>query len=30
VTRADLNRARTEAWWGDPVTVNPDQVLAAR
>ncbi len=27
---ADLSRARIEAWWGDPVTVNRDQVLAAR
>ena len=30
VTRADVNRARIEDWWGDPVMVNPDQVLAGR
>jgi len=30
VTRTDLSRARAEAWWGDPVTVSPDEVLAAR
>jgi hypothetical protein len=30
VTRTDLSRARIEAWWGDPVIVNGDQVLAGR
>jgi hypothetical protein len=27
VTRMDLNRAQNEAWWGDPVTVGPDQIV---
>ncbi len=27
VTRTDLNRARYEAWWGDPVAVSPDQIV---
>jgi len=28
VTRTDLTHARAEAWWGDPVTVSPDQIVA--
>jgi len=27
VTRTDLDRARNEAWWGDPVTASPDQIV---
>jgi hypothetical protein len=27
VTRTDVSRARAEAWWGDPVTVSPDQIV---
>jgi len=27
VTRGDLSRARAEGWWGDPVTVYPDQIV---
>jgi len=27
VTRADLSRAGAEGWWGDPVTVDPDQIV---
>jgi hypothetical protein len=27
VTRADVEAARTEGWWGTPVTVNSDQIL---
>jgi hypothetical protein len=27
VTRMDLNRAQNEAWWGDLVTVGPDQIV---
>jgi hypothetical protein len=30
VTRMDLSRARSEGWWGDPVSVRADQVLAGR
>ena len=26
VTRTDLSRASSESWWGDPVTVSPEQV----
>ena len=26
VTRQDLDEARTERWWGDPVVVRPDQL----
>jgi hypothetical protein len=29
VTRADVDRARDEQWWGDPVTVSQDAILAA-
>jgi hypothetical protein len=29
VTRADVDRARDQRWWGDPVTVSPDAILAA-
>jgi hypothetical protein len=28
VTRADVSRASAEAWWGEPVTVNSDQIIA--
>ena len=28
VTRADLDEATYQAWWGDPVTVSPDQIFA--
>jgi hypothetical protein len=28
VTRTDLSRARSEAWWGDPVTVSPDDIVS--
>jgi len=28
VTRADLSRAGAESWWGDAVTVNPDQIVS--
>ncbi|HSB60512.1 MAG TPA: hypothetical protein VLI67_02255 [Vicinamibacteria bacterium] len=27
VTRQDIALARTESWWGKPVTVNQDQIL---
>lgn len=27
VTRQDVAAARRESWWGDPVTVSPDQIL---
>lgn len=27
VTRRDLAMARTEAWWGDPVTVSQSQIV---
>lgn len=27
VSRADLNRADAEAWWGDSVTVSQDQIV---
>jgi hypothetical protein len=27
VTRGDLSRAGAEGWWGDPVTVDPDQIV---
>jgi hypothetical protein len=27
VTRTDVARAREEAWWGKPVTVNQEQIL---
>jgi hypothetical protein len=29
VTRADVDRARDQHWWGDPVTVSPDAIIAA-
>ena len=28
VSRSDLNRARAENWWGDPVTISPDQIVS--
>ena len=28
VTRTDLSRASAESWWGDPVTVSPDQIVS--
>jgi hypothetical protein len=28
VTRADVDRARDEQWWGDPVIVSPDAIVA--
>jgi hypothetical protein len=28
VTRGDLQRARAQSWWGDPVVVRPRQVSA--
>ena len=28
VTRSDVTRARTEAWWGDPVTVTSEQIVS--
>ena len=27
VTRADVEAARTETWWGKAITVNPDQIF---
>ena len=27
VTRTDFVKASDEAWWGDPITVNQDQIL---
>jgi hypothetical protein len=27
VTRADVTRARDEAWWGKPITVSQEQIL---
>jgi hypothetical protein len=29
VTRSDVDRARNEQWWGDPVTVSPDAIVDA-
>jgi hypothetical protein len=28
VTEGDVERARFESWWGDPVVVSPDQLFA--
>jgi hypothetical protein len=28
VTRTDLSHASVENWWGDPVTVNADQIVS--
>lgn len=28
VTRTDLSRARSEAWWGDLVTVNAEEIVS--
>jgi hypothetical protein len=28
VTRTDLSRASAESWWGDPVTVSPDEIVS--
>ena len=30
VTREDLREARAQDWWGDPVIVSSDEVLAGR
>jgi hypothetical protein len=30
VTRPDIARARDEAWWGKPVTVEQDQIFSSR
>jgi hypothetical protein len=27
VTRTDIAKARTEGWWGKPITVSQDQIL---
>lgn len=27
VTRADIERSRTEGWWGKPITVSTEQIL---
>ena len=27
VSRADVDAARTETWWGKAITVNPDQIF---
>ena len=27
VTRADVEAARTQSWWGKPITVSSDQIL---
>ena len=27
VTRADINSARTQGWWGKPITVSQEQIL---
>lgn len=27
VTRADIEQARTEQWWGKVITVSPEQVI---
>jgi hypothetical protein len=27
VSRADINAARTEGWWGKPITVSQEQIL---
>jgi hypothetical protein len=27
VTRADVESARTQQWWGSPITVSSDQIL---
>lgn len=27
VSRADVEAARTESWWGKAITVNPDQIF---
>lgn len=27
VTRADISQARTEGWWGQPITVAQEQIL---
>jgi hypothetical protein len=27
VTRADIGKARDEAWWGKPITVSQEQIL---
>ena len=27
VTRSDINSARTEGWWGKPITVSQEQIL---
>lgn len=28
VTRADINRARAEQWWGKAITVSAEQIIA--
>jgi hypothetical protein len=28
VTAGDVEKARFESWWGDPVVVQPDQIFA--
>jgi hypothetical protein len=30
VSRQNFERARAEAWWGDPLMVRPDQVVDVR
>lgn len=27
VTRGDIDRARVEQWWGDTITVTPEQIF---
>jgi hypothetical protein len=28
VTEGDVQRARYESWWGDPIVVSPEQIFA--
>lgn len=28
VTQGDVQKARFESWWGDPIVVRPDQIFA--
>jgi len=28
VTEGDVQKARFESWWGDPIVVSPDQIFA--
>lgn len=28
VSQGDVDRARTESWWGEPIVVRPDQLFS--